>query len=233
MKSSAKEIAFDQHFQHALQGGIDKLAGDALAKAVKLILYFQYKEGKRIGVFENLFFRRELPLKCFDVEQRAVVAIELKTCLITSVALQVLMLHNWWSYASSLAPTIEPSTTLLLSTKEGLVQKPSPQAVLAQLISHLPSKNDKFTLRSFHVTEAVLVTEYLIPPGEVTVTEANVSDEEVGGNPPGGIEGTESEAVAVKFRKMKRNKKERSEVNGRIGITLTLDLGNGVEDTGE
>ncbi|KAB2611239.1 chaperonin 60 subunit alpha 1 [Pyrus ussuriensis x Pyrus communis] len=27
MKSSAKEIAFDQHFQHALQGGIDKLAG--------------------------------------------------------------------------------------------------------------------------------------------------------------------------------------------------------------
>ncbi|KAB2595426.1 chaperonin 60 subunit alpha 1 [Pyrus ussuriensis x Pyrus communis] len=27
MKSSAKEIAFDQHFQHALQGGIDKLLG--------------------------------------------------------------------------------------------------------------------------------------------------------------------------------------------------------------
>ncbi|XP_048427274.1 chaperonin 60 subunit alpha 1, chloroplastic-like [Pyrus x bretschneideri] len=27
MKSSAKEIAFDQHFQHALQGGLDKLAG--------------------------------------------------------------------------------------------------------------------------------------------------------------------------------------------------------------
>ncbi|KAM2366604.1 hypothetical protein ACFX1X_005274 [Malus domestica] len=27
MKSSTKEIAFDQHFQHALQGGIDKLVG--------------------------------------------------------------------------------------------------------------------------------------------------------------------------------------------------------------
>ncbi|KAM0963445.1 hypothetical protein ACFX13_022843 [Malus domestica] len=146
MKSSAKEIAFDQHFQFALQGGIDKLAGDASAKAVKLILYFQYKDGKRMGAFENLFFQRELPLKGFDVEQRAVVAVELKTCLFTSVALQVLMLHNWGSYASSLASTVEPSTTLLLSTEEGLVQKLFPQAVMARLTSHLPSKGDKFTL---------------------------------------------------------------------------------------
>ncbi|KAM1242416.1 hypothetical protein ACFX2G_034769 [Malus domestica] len=70
MKSFAKEIAFHQHFQPTLQGGIDKFTSNASAKAVKLILYFQYKDGKRMGVFENLFFRRELPLKGFDVEQR-------------------------------------------------------------------------------------------------------------------------------------------------------------------
>ncbi|KAM1696170.1 hypothetical protein ACFXTN_027726 [Malus domestica] len=106
-KSSAKEIAFDQHFQHALQGGIDKLARDTSAKAVKLILYFQYKDGKRMGAFYGAAS----------------------------------------SYASSLALKVEPSTTLLLSTKEVLVQKLSSQAVLAQLNSHLPSKNNKFTLR--------------------------------------------------------------------------------------
>ncbi|KAM1790550.1 hypothetical protein TB2_034030 [Malus domestica] len=58
------------------------------------------------------------------------ITIELKTCPFTSVLLQVFMLHNWWSYASSLAPKVEPSTTLLVSTKEGLVQKVSSQAVL-------------------------------------------------------------------------------------------------------
>ncbi|KAB2615460.1 inactive beta-amylase 4 [Pyrus ussuriensis x Pyrus communis] len=121
--------------------------GDTSAKAVKLILCFQYKDSKRMGAFVNLFFRRELQLKSFDVEQRAVVVVELQTCLFTSVALQVLMLHNWWSYASSLAPKVEPSTTLLLITKEVLVQKLYPQAILAQLNSRLPSKNNKFTLR--------------------------------------------------------------------------------------
>ncbi|TQD79269.1 hypothetical protein C1H46_035177 [Malus baccata] len=70
MKSSAKEIAFHQHFQPTLQGGIDRFASDASVKVIKLILYFQYKDGKRMGAFENLFFRRELPLKGFDVEQR-------------------------------------------------------------------------------------------------------------------------------------------------------------------
>ena len=48
-----------------------------------------------------------------------------------------------------------------------------------------------------------------------------------------GIWGAEAEAVAAKFRKRKRNKKEISEANGRIGRTLTLDLGNGAEDSGE
>ena len=98
---------------------------DALANVVKLILYFQYKDGKRMGAFENLYFLRELPLKGFDVEQRAMVAVELKTCILTSVALQALMLHNWWSYASSLAPNVKPSTTFPLSTEEGLLQKVS------------------------------------------------------------------------------------------------------------
>ncbi|KAM1041097.1 hypothetical protein ACFX2C_030305 [Malus domestica] len=81
--------------------------GDTSAKGVKLILYFQYKDGKRMGAF------------CGAAN----------------------------SYASSLALKVEPSTTLLLSTKEVLVQKLSPQAVSAQLNSHLPSKNNKFTLR--------------------------------------------------------------------------------------
>ncbi|TQD90475.1 hypothetical protein C1H46_023913 [Malus baccata] len=75
------------------------------------------------------------------------IAIELKTCPFTSVLLQVLMFHNWWSYVSSLAPKVEPSTTLLVSTEEDLVQKVSPQAVLIQQNSHIPSKNNKFTLR--------------------------------------------------------------------------------------
>ncbi|KAM1236029.1 hypothetical protein ACFX2J_005422 [Malus domestica] len=75
------------------------------------------------------------------------IAIELKTYHFTSVLLQVLMFHNWWSYVSSLAPKVEPSTTLLVSTEEGLVQKVSPQAVLTQQNSHIPSKNNKFTLR--------------------------------------------------------------------------------------
>ncbi|KAM1214081.1 hypothetical protein ACFX2I_005451 [Malus domestica] len=75
------------------------------------------------------------------------IAIELKTCHFTSVLLQVLMFHNWWSYVSSLAPKVEPSTTLLVSTEEGIVQKVSPQAVLTQQNSHIPSKNNKFTLR--------------------------------------------------------------------------------------
>ncbi|XP_050154944.1 uncharacterized protein LOC126629075 isoform X1 [Malus sylvestris] len=58
--------------------------GDASEKAVKLIIYFQYMEVKRMGVFVNLFFRRELPLKGIDVERRAVIVVELKTCLFTS-----------------------------------------------------------------------------------------------------------------------------------------------------
>ncbi|KAM2302140.1 hypothetical protein TB1_032145 [Malus domestica] len=58
--------------------------GDASEKAVTLIIYFQYTKVKRMGVFVNLFFRRELPLKGIDVEQRAVIAVELKTCLFTS-----------------------------------------------------------------------------------------------------------------------------------------------------
>ncbi|KAM1256153.1 hypothetical protein ACFX2G_030896 [Malus domestica] len=159
MKSSAKEIAFDQHFQHALQGGIDKLGGVIgltfgprgrnvvldecgcpkvvnegvkFGKAIELphnigtvgeARIREYKDGKRMGAFVNLFFQRELTLKSFDVEKRAMVAVELQTCLFTSVALPVLRLHNLWSYASSIALKVEPSTTLLLSTKEVLVQK--------------------------------------------------------------------------------------------------------------
>ena len=37
-----------------------------------------------MGVFVNLFFQRELPLKGIDVERRAMIAVELKTCLFTS-----------------------------------------------------------------------------------------------------------------------------------------------------
>ncbi|KAM1256166.1 hypothetical protein ACFX1Q_030320 [Malus domestica] len=39
--------------------------GDTSAKAVKLILYFQYKDGKRMGAFVNLFFPKGTTIEKF------------------------------------------------------------------------------------------------------------------------------------------------------------------------